>query len=360
MYIGSADARGLFHILFELVTNSLAEAVAGYGRSVRVTLRTDGSAEVADDGRVLPSDVALEQVLTVIGAGHSGSYCPYPGGRDYFGYTVANALSEWLRVVVRSDGSRYQHGFRRGATAAVVQSGGPPGDRGLTVAFRPDSLIFGDAQFDSEQIRYRLRQLAFLHSGVRITFTDEITGMRDEFEYADGIRECVRFLSAGRPALHADPIMIRGEEQGVRYEVGLLWGEDGSETRMSFANHYYTRDGGTHDRGLCSGAAAAVRDFIRASASERGELTRDDLCAGLTAVVSVWLSDPHFEGATRWRLGSPEVEAVVSRAVRRGVCEYFEANREVAERVVSAVVMARDARVAAMAVRKRTRKRGSE
>jgi DNA gyrase subunit B len=350
MYIGSTDSRGLHYLLFGITTESLAEAVAGHGREVRVTFRTDGFVEVADDGRGPPN---VEQAFAVLD-GHRG-YCPYPDGRDYFGYPVANALSERLRVLVRSDGSVYQHAFTRGVTSAVVESAGPPGDRGLTVAFKPDPEIFGAAQLDADAIRDRLRQLAYLHSGVRITFADEASGTRDAFEYADGIREYVALLNEGRSPLHADVIVLRGEEQGVRYEVGLQWCEDADEVRHSFANHYRTTNGGSHDRGLAAGAALGLRDFTRAHQPLRGEFISDDFRDALTAVVSVWLREPYFESATRSRLGNPEVEGVVTAAVRRGVREYFEANRGAAERVVKAVVAVRDAREAARPERRKKR-----
>ena len=363
MYIGSTDARGLSHLLFGLVAHSLGEAVAGYGRSVRVAIRADGSAEVADDGRTLsasdsPAGVpTVEQAFTEFGYGHRG-LDPYQLrlGLHDIEYAVTNALSERLRVSARSAGSTYQHVFTRGITHAVVQMGGPPNDRGLTVAFLPDPLIFGTARFDTDAIRNRLRQLAFLHSGVCITFTDDTAGTRDEFEYADGVREYVQFLSEDRRSLHPDVIVLCGEEAGVRYEVGLQWCEDDEERWQSFANHYHTTNGGTHENGVRAGAAAAVSAVIRQWVPEAGAFSADDLRAGLTAVVSVWLSDPYFEGSTRARLGNPEVEAIVSRAVQHGVRDYFELNHEAAERVVRAAVLARDVRVAAQRARRRNPK----
>jgi DNA gyrase subunit B len=214
MYVGDLGSRGLHHLLFELVANSLAEAVAGHGRSVRVTLRTDGSAEVADEGRT-PSAAGVERAFAVIGTG-PGKFCPYTEGRDYFACVIANALAERFTVSVRIDRSVYQHSFRRGTTHAVLQSGGPSDDRGLTIRFLPDPQIFGAAQFDADTIRDRLRRSAFAHSGIRITFSEETTGTRDEFEYADGIREYVLSSSTERRPLHADVILIRGEEEGVR------------------------------------------------------------------------------------------------------------------------------------------------
>lgn len=350
LYVGDTGSSGLSHILFELISNSLAEIVAGNGRSVRVTLHVDGSAEVDDDGSVIPSN-DVERTLTFIGTG----YRPPPTGRDYFWYVVANALSERLSIAVRSDGSRYQHVFTRGITNAVVQTGGPPNDRGLTITFRPDAEIFGDAAFDRVAIRDRLQQLAYLHSGVRITFVDETAGTHDEFEFADGIAAYVRWLNVARQPLHDEVIIIRGEERSLRYEVGLQWCADPDEIRMSFANHYGTRQGGSHDSGVRTGAAMAIRDFVREFQSEAGELPGEDMRAGLTAVVSVWLAEPQFCGPTRLQLSNPEAEAIVRTVVRRGVCEYFETNREAAKRVVDAVIAARATRLAFQAERKRKR-----
>jgi DNA gyrase/topoisomerase IV subunit B len=353
MYIGSTDSRGLSHILFSLVTNSLAEAAAGAGRVVRVALRADGSVEVGDDGRVPADDAAAELAFGRLGTGSQVGYCSF-NGREYAHYAVAHALSERLSVTVRWPGSRYQHVFRRGMTDAAVLGGGPPDDRGLTVALWPDPLIFGEARFDAAGIRARLQQLAFLHSGVRLTFSDEVTGTRDEFEYADGVREYVQSLCENREALH-DPILLRGEEQGVRYEVGLRWCADGDEVVRSFANHDFTSQGGTHYHGLIAGAVRGLSDFISEDALNSGEFARDDFREGLVAVVSVWLRTPFFISATASQLGNPEVEAVVSNAVRTGVRAYFEANRDSADRVVRAVVLTRDIRVASRKARKSVR-----
>jgi DNA gyrase subunit B len=358
MYIGSTGARGLSHLLFELVSDSLTETVNGYGRSVRVALRADGSAEVADDGRALPTHdpprgaPTVEQLFTEFCYGKVDSV---PPARGNLHHTVTSAVSEWLRVAVRNDGRVSQHTFRRGVADAAVQSAGPAGDRGLTITFRPDPLIFGPAQFDADAIRARLRWFAFAHSGIRITFFDETTGARDEFEYADGIRECVRALNTDRSPLHPDAILLRGEVEDVRYEVGLQWCANDEEAWMSFANGSPTPTGGTHTNGVRSGVIRGMHDFICEHALQSGEFRGDDLRAGLTAVVSVWLSDPCFEGMLGTRLGNPEVEGIVSHAVQSGVRAYFESNRDAAERVVGAVVAARDARVAARAIRQKQR-----
>lgn len=353
MFIGNVRSGGLHALLFQLVESSLSAFSAGRGQSVRVALGRDNAVEVEDDAPPEWPDTGLEFAFT-----HwPGHYRP-PGQRDSGAYLAANALSERLSVTARTDGSTYQHSFRRGETHAVVQMGGPPNACGLTVAFKPDPDIFGSHQFDAATIRDRLRELAFLHSGVRITFTDETVGTHDAFEYADGIREYVKFLNADRRPLHADAIVLRGEEQGVRYEVGLQWCDDEEGLWRSFANHYFTVQGGTHDAGLRNGVAAGLRDFMQTAVADAGRFEGEDLRVGLTAVVSVWLGEPMFMGATRSHLGNPEAETVVRDAVRRGVCDYFAANRNAAERVVKAVVAARDAREAARTERRKKTRGG--
>ncbi len=338
MYVGNVRSAGLHNLLLELVTNSLAESIAGYGRSVRVTLHVDGSATVSDHGR-LPPDV--ERAFTAI-EGPRG-FCPYPEGRQYFGYAVANALSEWLVAEALEGEEFYHQGFERGIPSVPVRMVAAFGSAGLTVTFGPDPLIFGDTRFDPQTIRDRLRELAFLHSGVYLSFTDEVNGACDEFEFTDGIREYMRVLNQDRNPLHMEAILLRGQEQNVRYEVGLQWCEDHEAVQRSFANHYFTRQGGTHWMGLHTGVVRGLEDFVREHAPQPAGFHRDDFLEGLTAVVSVWLREPIFMSATRSHLGNPEVEGVVSGAVETGVREYFQANAEAARRVVDSVVTARAA-----------------
>ncbi|MBM3980673.1 MAG: hypothetical protein FJ304_10380 [Planctomycetes bacterium] len=345
MYIGSTDTRGLFYLLFELVSNSFAEVAAGFGRAVRVALRADGSAEVADDGRTFPEGTDAEHVFGVVG--HTGHLGYRPDGREYLAYAMANALSESLTGEVRDPNSIYRHTWRRGVTHSAIQTGGPPDDRGLTVRFTPDPHIFGDARFDTGAIRDRLQQLAFLRSGVRVTFADEVAGTLDEFEYANGISDFVRFLNADRVALHPDVIVIRGEEDEVRYEIGLQWCAGAGETCLSFANHYQTIHGGTHATGARIGVARGVRDCLPKAARSEDAFASEDFREGLTAVVSIWHPELMFEGATRHRLSNPEMEAIIAGAVRRGLGDYFAANPDVVTRVVGAATAARDARLAA-------------
>jgi DNA gyrase subunit B len=337
MYIGDTGARGLTYLLFSLVSESLAEVAAGRGNEVRVILRADGSAEVSDDGRPMPN---VEAAFTEFNAGGRGDVSPYQSrtGVHDGTYFVANALSERLTVVARAAGSAYTHAFRRGVTDAAFPNAGPPDGNELTVTFRPDPDIFGAAQFDPAEVRERLRELAFLHSGVRFAFTDA-SGTRDVFECGDGIRAFLEHLTAARAPLH-DALIVRGEDAGVRYEIGLRWCAAAGEVR-SFVNGGRTA-GGTHERGALAGAVAGLRAALPLAASDG--FKADDLRAGLTAVVSVWLREPRFMGAMRTELGNAEVEGVVRSAVRAGVGAYFAAEPADAAKVLEAVTAERDAR----------------
>ena len=351
MYSGGVDSRGLHELLFDLVTDSLDEMMRVSGHALSVTLRADHSVEVVDDRSPVFGELSLESVFTQwhgLGPGADGRY--------WGTYLAANALSAELTVRVRTDGSVYQHTFRRGVTHAVLQSGGAPNDRGLTIRFRPDPLIFGDVRFDSETIRDLLRQCAFLHSGVRISFTDESAGTHDEFEHTDGIRAYVQWLNADRTPIHPDVIVIRGEEAGVRYEVGLQWCE-GDDVSVPFANDRYLPMGGTHVRGLNTGVIKAINHFIRTEIIGEQPVTGDDARTGLTAVVSVRLADAMFMGAARTHLGNPEAERVLASRTKQELISYFEANPEVAERAVRNALLERDLRKAARAARKEIRQR---
>lgn len=340
MYLGWTDSRGLHHMLFAMVRESLAESASGNGRAVRVTLHADGSAEVGDD-REPP--VQIEPLFAFFGT----------GGHNELTYVFANALSEWLRVESVSGADVYHQRFRRGVAEPPVQLVGTA-RRGLTVRFRPDPDIFGTASFDADTVRDRLRQYAFLHSGVRITFTDEAAGTRDEFEYADGIREYVRRLNAGRAPLHPDVIVIRGEADGVRYEVGLQWCKEVEERTESFANDWRTVNGGTHVNGLRAAVRRAVSDVLRGHPAKHG-VNGEDVRDGLTAVVSVRMPDAWFSGATRDRLGSPQVEGIVAAVVRQALDAYFDANPAVAAMIASRALTARELREAVRAARSMVR-----
>ncbi len=349
MFIGSTDSRGLHELLFNLVTDLLNEMARAQGSALSVILHADHSIEIADDRNSVFEEPSLESIFTQL-YGHG----PDTDGRYRGAYLTANALSAELNVRVRTDGSVYQHTFRRGVTHAVLQSGGPPNDRGLTIRFRPDPLIFGELQFDSEMIRDMLRQHAFLHSGVRISFTDESGGAHDEFEFADGIRAYVQLLNTTRTPIHTDVIVIRGEQASIDYEAGLQWCEE-DEICTSFANDYYLPTGGTHVHGTRTGVTKAINHFIRTRMVGERPVKGDDARAGLTAIVSVRLEAPIFISAARTNLGNPEAELVLASRVEQELLRHFEVNPEVAERVVRRAILERNLREAAHTARKSLR-----
>jgi len=350
MYVGNTDATGLHYLLFSLVTSALTEIAAGVGTFVSVRLNADGSATVEDDAPPILADdaPALEDVCTRW-IGH----WPNPNGRDYGAYFVANALAAQFRVVARSPGAVHTHVFRQGLTHSAAQVEGPPDARGFSVEFRPDPAIFPNPSFDANTIRNRLRQLAYLHSGVRVSFTP-VGGAREDFCFADGTREHVRALVAAEKVVHAEPIVLRGEADGVRYEIGLQWCTNDGGLVVSYANERVTIHGGTHRHGMRAGVTRAVLDWLRANGSI-GDVTRDDVHDGLRAVVAVRLNDAMFSGATRDQLENPEVEGIIASAARVGLSAHFDAHPEDAEAIARHVARAAEMRIAAQKARRAKR-----
>jgi len=350
MFIGGTDATGLHHTLFALVSSALTEIAAGVGTFVSLRLNADGSATVEDDAPPILADGAptLEDLCTRW-MGHQ----PNPNGRDYNAYCFANALAAQFRVVARSPGAVHTHVFRQGLTHSAAQVEGPPDARGFSVEFRPDPAIFPNPTFDADTIRDRLRVLAYLHSGVRVSFTP-VSGAREDFCFADGTREHVRTLVGAEKVVHAEPIVLRGEADGVRYEIGLQWCDSDERAIVSFGNWRYTRDGGTHSDGLRTGVTGTVLDRMRANGTV-GSATGQDVREGLHAVVAVRLADAAFEDAGARRLANPEAESVVASAVRAGLSAHFDAHPEDAEAIARHVARAAEVRIAAQKARRAKR-----
>lgn len=337
MYIGSTSDRGLEHILTRLVLNSLVEVAAGHGRSVRVTFLPDGSAEVADDGRPSPSDCSYSGFPSLDPV-HVRPYGRPTTGRDWFDYFVANALSERFEVVVRHEGEGFRQEFSGGEPLSPLERLGRSPERVFTVAFKPDPSIFQDAQFPIDAIRERLRRYAFLQSGVSIAVSVRVSGQEECFTFEDGVRAYVRHLDAGRHPLHDEVIVVHGERGGVRFEVGLRWSDESDTIEACHANNELTGQGGTHLTGLRTAVTRSLNDFIREHLPAIRPLTGSRVREGLTAVVSVWLDDPRFEGATRERLGSNEARRAIEAGVGPALSDYFRANPGVAERIVRAAL----------------------
>jgi len=376
MYIGSTDARGLHHLVYEVVDNSIDEALAGYCDRIEVTLHEDGSVSVEDDGRGIPIDTheeydrpAVEVILTVLHAGgkFDGKSYQVSGGLHGVGVSVVNALSERLAVEVSRDGGKYREKFEHGEPVTDLERIGDVGndETGTLIRFRPDSDIFETTDYDFSTLESRLRELAFLNSGVEITLTDERgdDGQSTTFEYEGGIREFVEYLNESRQALHDDVIYFEDEDDGIHVEIAMQATDDLQSSTHAFANNINTREGGTHLTGFKTALTRTVNDYANENdllGELDGEnLTGEDIREGLTAVVSVKHPDPQFEGQTKTKLGNSEVRGIVEGTVHEGLGTYFEENPDTAEAVVRKAVEAAKARKAAKKAEELTRRKSA-
>jgi len=374
MYIGSTDARGLHHLVYEVVDNSIDEALAGYCDEITVTLHDDGSVSVEDDGRGIPVDThaeydrpAVEVILTVLHAGGKFDNKSYQvsGGLHGVGVSVVNALSERLAVVVDREGGRYRERFEHGEPASDLERIGDADGTGTLIRFTPDSEIFETTEFAYETLESRLRELAFLNSGVTITLRDErdADGRETTFHYEGGIREFVRYLNESRSPLHEDVIYLTGEDQDVQVEIAMQATDDLQSSTHAFANNINTREGGTHLTGFKTALTRTVNDYASDHdllADLDGEnLKGEDIREGLTAVVSIKHPDPQFEGQTKTKLGNSEVRGIVESTVHEGLDTYFEEHPDTANSVIGKAVEAAKARKAAQKAEELTRRKNA-
>ncbi|WP_369425198.1 DNA topoisomerase (ATP-hydrolyzing) subunit B [Methanothrix sp.] len=368
MYIGSTDALGLHHLVYEVVDNSVDEAMAGYCKEISVVIHGDGSVSVKDDGRGIPVDIhpqynrpAVEIVMTVLHAGGKFDHDTYQvsGGLHGVGVSVVNALSEWLEVEVNRDGRVYRQRYERGRPVSDLQATDVSEKTGTTVRFKPDPEIFEVTDFSFDLLSSRLRELAFLNRGLRISITDERSGRSKTFQYDGGIVSFVQYLNRSKEVLHPNPIYFSRVRDGVSVEVAMQYNTSYNESVFTFANNINTREGGTHLSGFRAALTKTVNDFAREKKLLKGDakLTGDDLREGLVAVVSVRLPDPQFEGQTKTRLGNSAVRGIVESLVSEGLMEYFELNPQVAEAIVDKATEAMRAREAARKAKELTRRK---
>ncbi|MGH3056967.1 MAG: DNA gyrase subunit B, partial [Gaiellaceae bacterium] len=374
MYIGSTGARGLHHLIYEVVDNSVDEALAGRNDRIEVTIRPDNSVCVRDYGSGIPVDVmadqgrpALEVVLTKLHAGgkFGGSGYKVSGGLHGVGVSVVNALSEWLVAEVRRDGKVYRQEFARGAPDADMQVVGKAekGDTGTTISFFPDADIFEEIDFSSQTLVQRFRETAFLTRGLRIVFVDEReAGERHEFHAEGGIRDFVAFVNDAKDAVHKHIVYFEGSTEQGTVEVAMQWNTSYVESVFSFANNINTHEGGTH----LSGFKAALTGTINRYAREKGllkekedNLEGEDVREGLAGVISVKLRDPQFEGQTKTKLGNPWVRSLVEQTVNARLAEFLEENPTDARQIVQKAVSAARARQAARKARDLTRRKSA-
>jgi len=372
MYIGSTGARGLHHLVYEVVDNAVDEALAGHNELVDVTIHPDDSVTVKDTGRGIPVDLvedqdlpALTVVLTKLHAGgkFGGEGYKVSGGLHGVGVSVVNALSEWLVATVCREGKTYRQEFARGVPIGEMEVVGDCGksETGTTIAFLPDTEIFDETEFDAAVLSTRLRETAFLTRGLRIVLRDERAGGKtEEFRYEGGISDFVRHINANKDPLHKHVIDFEGETEDGSVEVAMQWNSSYSESVFSFANNINTTEGGTH----LSGFRAALTGTLNKYARDQGllkekedNLEGEDVREGLAAVISVKLRNPQFEGQTKTKLGNPPIESLVKTTVNQKLAEFFEENPTDARRIVSKALAASRARIAARKARDLTRRK---
>jgi len=363
MYIGSTDARGLHHLVWEVVDNSIDEAMAGHAQTIQVTIASDGTVEVIDDGRGVPvgkhatGKDALEVVHTVLHAGgkFGGGGYKVSGGLHGVGVSVVNALSEWLGVETARDGSIWTQEYARGKPLGPVRKIGPQGDRhGTRTRFRADPEMFETTEFSFDTISQRLRESAYLTKGVWIQFVDQRIDRERSFYFEGGLQSFVRHLNRDKEPLHGRPIYVERREGSTMVEVALQYNETYTETVLAFANNINTVDGGTHVTGFRAALTSSLNDWAHKAGvlkQNDGNLSGDDVREGLTAVISVKLTDPQFEGQTKAKLGNAEVKGQVQTAVANSLMQYLEENPGDGRRIIEKCLTAARAREAARKAR---------
>ena len=373
MYIGSTSAKGLHHLVYEIVDNSVDEALAGYCDHIEVTINKDNSITVVDNGRGIPVGIqakahkpAVEVVFTILHAGgkFGGGGYKVSGGLHGVGASVVNALSEWLEVNVYVDGYEYYQRYERGKVMCELQKIGPTEKRGTTVHFLPDKEIFEETVFDYKVLKQRLREIAFLTKGLRISLTDvrEEEPILSSFHYEGGIHEYVAYLNKANTPLYDEIIYCEGEKDGVLVEVALQHNDGYNENVYSFVNNITTPEGGTHLVGMRSALTKTFNDYARKNKllkDNEQSLTGEDIREGLTAIVSIKIGEPQFEGQTKQKLGNSEARGAVESIVSDKLGVFLEQNPAIGKLIVEKSVMAQRARDAARKARDLTRRKGA-
>ena len=376
MYIGSTSLDGLHHLVYEVVDNSIDEAMGGHCNEINVVLHIDGSCSVKDNGRGIPVDThkggksALEVIMTVLHAGgkFDDKAFAFSGGLHGVGASVVNALSEWCRVEVRKDGKVYMQSYKRGKPDEDIKVIGATDSRGTQTFFKPDTQIFPETKFSFEVLTKRLRELAFLNKGLRITLKDETSDQEAVFFYEGGLLSFVEYISKGRTALHSQPVYITGSQLNADgkieavMECSLQWTDAYTESFYSYVNNIHTNEGGTHVTGLRSALTRVVNQFAESTGLLRTfkeGITGDDIREGLTGVIAVKIKNPEFQGQTKNKLGNTEVKGWVETIIGEKLGSYFEQNPEVVRRVVNKIIDAARARLAAKKARELTQRKGA-
>ena len=372
MYIGDVSTRGLHHLVYEVVDNSVDEAMVGYCNNIAVTVHADDSVTVTDDGRGIPVDMhktqkkpAVEVVLTTLHAGGKFDHRSYKvsGGLHGVGVSVVNALSEWLEVEIKRDGKVYHQEYERGHVASKLTVIGKAKGTGTTVTFKADKEIFAcPLEFSYETLSNRLRELAFLNKGLKIKLKDEKQDKESEFQFSGGIISFVEHLNRNKNPLHKKVIYFSGEKDGVSCEIAMQYNDGYAENIFTFVNNINTIEGGTHLSGFKSALTRTVNQYCKNKNMLKGSdvaISGEDIREGLTCVISLKVPNPQFEGQTKTKLGNSEVEGIVASIVNESLGSYFEEQPSVANKAVEKAILAARAREAARKARELTRRKGA-
>lgn len=368
MYIGSTSLRGLHHLVYEIVDNSIDEALAGYCNNIKVYIHDDNSITVVDNGRGMPVGIhpkmgkpTVEVIMTVLHAGgkFGGGGYKVSGGLHGVGASVVNALSELCEVTVTREGHVWKQTYSKGNVKSDLLKIGDSDDHGTKVHFKPDAEIFEETVYDFETLSNRLRELAFLNKGINIELIDERTGKQEKYHYEGGIKSFVSYLNRNKEVLHEEPIYVEGVKDGISVEVAIQYHDGYNENMFSFANNIDTVEGGTHLAGFKNALTRVINDygkrFGHLKESDKN-LSGDDIREGLTSVISVKISEPQFEGQTKTKLGNTEVRGAVDSIAGEGISIFLEENPTVGKIIIEKALLAARARDAARKARELTRK----
>ena len=372
MYIGSTSAKGLHHLVWEVVDNSIDEALAGYCTKIEVTVHEDNSVTVVDNGRGIPVGIhekmkrpAVEVVMTVLHAGgkFGGEGYKVSGGLHGVGVSVVNALSSSLIVTVKRDGHIHQQEYQRGVPQSDLEIIGDTEETGTTIRFQPDPEVFTETTvYEYDTLLSRIRELAFLNKGIQMVLTDERTGHSETFKYDGGIKEFVEYLNRNREKMHEQPIYVEGSKDNITCEIALQYNDSYTENIYSFANNIHTHEGGTHESGFKSALTRIINDYARKMnlmKDNNSNLSGDDVREGLTAIISVKIPEPQFEGQTKTKLGNSEVRSIVESVFSEKFMEFLNENPMVSKKVVEKGMQASRAREAARRARELTRRKSA-
>ncbi|MFZ5945043.1 MAG: DNA topoisomerase (ATP-hydrolyzing) subunit B [Bacillota bacterium] len=371
MYIGSTSSRGLHHLVYEIVDNSIDEALAGFGNKIEVIIHNDNSITVIDEGRGIPVEPhpkmkipAVELVMTTLHAGgkFGGKGYKVSGGLHGVGMSVVNALSEWLEVEVNREGKIFQQRYERGKTASKLQVIGSSKKTGTKIVFKPDNLIFEDTVYDFNVLVQRLRELSFLNKGLKISLKDERDNNEAVFLHNGGILDFVKHINKNKDAINSKVIFFEDEKDDIQVEVALQYTDTYNENIFSYANNINTHEGGTHESGFKSALTRVINDYARKQnllKDNDSNLTGEDIREGLTAVISVKVPEPQFEGQTKTKLGNSEVRGIAESIVNENLSTFLEENPAVGKKIIEKAVYAARAREAARKARELTRRKNA-